>query len=162
MSTKTRHILAVCTGNICRSPIAEYILRDRLAPYPEWTVTSAGVFAGDGQPASPESVEVLAEQKIDASRHRSRMLTKDMLDEADHVLVMTESHRSTILAQWPHTADKVHVITEFSVPGSQRDDIADPIGQSTAVYRQTRDQIESAIADFLLVLADKGEIQPSS
>ncbi len=157
-----RHILAVCTGNICRSPLAEYLLKHRLAAYPEWTVSSAGVFAGEGQPASQESVDVLAEQGIDASGHRSRMLTLELVNEADYILVMTESHRSTILAQWPNAADKVHLITEFAVAGSQPEDIADPIGHSTAVYRRTRDQIDAAIADFLLVLVEKGEIQPAS
>lgn len=162
MNTKTRHILAVCTGNVCRSPLAEYLLRKHLAPYPEWTVSSAGVFAGNGQPASPESVEVLAEQGIDASAHRSRMLTRELLDGADYVLVMTQSHRHTILAQWPDVADKVHLITSFAVAGATQDEIADPIGQSTAVYRRTRDQIEAAIADFLLVLVEKDEITPTS
>ncbi len=160
MSSQTGQILAVCTGNTCRSPLAEYLLRQYLRAQPGWTVTSAGVMAGNGQSASEGSITVLAERKIDASAHRSRQLTREMVAEADYVLVMTQGHRDRIVAEWPELADKVHCITSFGVTG-ESEDIADPIGQSVNVYRYTRDQIDAAIADFLSHLANTGKISSS-
>lgn len=160
MSSQTGHILAVCTGNTCRSPLAEYLLRHYLRTQPGWTVASAGVMAGSGQSISEGSLAVLAERDIDASTHRSRPLTREMVDEADYVLVMTDGHRDRIVSEWPELAEKVHCITSFSVTG-KAEDIADPIGQSLNVYRYTRDQIDAAVADFLSHLANTGKISSS-
>jgi glycine hydroxymethyltransferase len=161
MDMKPKHIVAVCTGNTCRSPLAEHLLRLRLEAYPGWQVSSAGVMAGEGQPASAETVQVLREQGIDAEAHRSRLLTREMLAEADYVLVMTDGHRQNILAQWPDMADKVHCITSFGVAHTG-EDVPDPIGLSVQAYRQTRDRIDAAVTDFLLFLVEKGELGTTS
>lgn len=153
------YILTVCTGNICRSPMAEYLLRQQLGPDSEGRVSSAGVYATNGQPASEEAVRALAERGIDASAHRSRMLTRPMAEEADYILVMTRSHQDAICSQWPDLAAKVRGITAFRVARDQERDIPDPIGQSTDVYRQTCEQLNAALADFILYLADQGDIE---
>ncbi|MEM9883773.1 MAG: Sua5/YciO/YrdC/YwlC family protein, partial [Planctomycetota bacterium] len=96
------HWLLVCTGNTCRSPMAEVIARDALRGKPEVHIGSAGVYAGEGQPASPEAVEAVRPLGLDLSAHRSRPLTADLIASADFVFTMTESHRRAVLAQAPH------------------------------------------------------------
>ena len=101
MKPKDEHILFVCTGNVCRSPMAEYILRHRLGGKSGVTVESAGVIAPQGMPASAEAADVLEEWRIDISQHRSRMLTRELVEAATLILVMTEQHRKDVLSAFP-------------------------------------------------------------
>jgi len=153
-------ITFVCTGNVCRSPMAEYIFRHRIGQDAPWRVSSAGVYALDGSPPSPASVQALADWNMDLTPHRSRMLTQEIVDQSELIVVMTSGHKRDILDQWPEAAPKVRVITEFSVSGKAVD-VADPIGLSTHVYRKTRDQIDEAISDLILYLADRGPWTPA-
>lgn len=146
-------VILVCTGNICRSPMAEYLMRHRLGENTTWTVASAGVFAMDGAPASIEAVQALADLGIDGGGHRSQMLTGDLIQSATLLAVMTENHKRQILSHFPEAAGKVFRITEFGLGGSE-EDIADPIGQSLSVYRHTRDQIDSALPDLILYMKE--------
>lgn len=86
------NILVVCVGNICRSPMAEYLLRHKLAHKPGVVIASAGIGALVGRPADPIAVELLAEQGIDASTHRARQVTAGMLARADLILTMESKH----------------------------------------------------------------------
>ncbi len=153
----TRHLLFVCTGDICRSPMAEYILRHRLPPKPGWIVTSAGVAAPPNQPPSIEGVEALRELKIDLTPHRSRPLDAELVDSADMIVVMTGAHSREIERRFPGTRDKVHLLTSFGTSATS-DNIPDPIGGSVAVYRKVRDEIDSAITDLILYMKESGTL----
>jgi protein-tyrosine-phosphatase len=146
-------LLFVCTGNACRSPMAEYLLRDRLGPDSAWTVESAGTAAADGLPATPEAVRVLAEAQIDLSPHRSRRLTADLVEQADIVVVMTRMHQAEVLMRFPGARDKTFLFASFGTEPEIRD-IPDPIGQSTFVYRMTRNVLDSGMADLILHMKD--------
>jgi protein-tyrosine-phosphatase len=109
-----KRFLFLCTGNTCRSPMAEALLRKKAD---EWNlsieVKSAGVSALPGSAASPPAVEVLKEKGIDHSIHRSRPISKELLDWADVVLTMTRNHRQWLIHSYPEMVDKAHTLKEW-------------------------------------------------
>ena len=149
-----KKILIVCTGNVCRSPMAEYILRRRLSGQMEVVVQSAGVFAPYGAPASDEAVRVLREWDIELTPHRSQPLTAELVNDADIILVMTQQHLREIARNYPQASQRVFLLKSFGTSG-QSEDIPDPIGLPVHVYRQVRDRIDGAISDFILYMMER-------
>ena len=137
-------ILCVCTGNSCRSVMAEWLLRQRLCsasgegPPPDYTAASAGLAALDGMSASDETVRVLREQAgVDASAHRARRLADSMVRDAALILVMERWHVEEILRRVPDASAKVRLLSAFGQSHAQGvvgEDIIDPIGKPRDVY----------------------------
>ena len=146
-------ILFVCTGNVCRSPMAEGILRHATQSRGDYRVLSAGLGAIEGQPPSPYAVQAVRELGIDISSQRSRALTPDMVQQADYIFGMTHSHIDTVNLLYPQAAEKTFLLREFDETlDFFEKDISDPIGGSYEVYLNCRDQIEQGIVSLLRFL----------
>ncbi len=134
-------ILFICTGNICRSPMAAGLMRQRLAQagLNHHQVASAGVWALDGRPASDHAITVMAERGIDISDHIAHTVTADNMAEADLVLVMMRDQAQVLRNTWPQYDWKVRRLSEMA---GKRQDVSDPYGGSLEEYRACAEAIE--------------------
>lgn len=142
-------ILFVCTGNTCRSPMAEAILKDigdKKALDIE--VYSAGIFAQDDSPISGNSIEVLREIGIDITDYRASSVDQEMVKSSDLILTMGSSHKYFLKEKYPLAKGKTFTLLEY-VYGF-KDDIEDPYGGDLDIYRHTRDEIYQAIRELKL------------
>lgn len=136
-----KRILFVCTGNTCRSPMAEAILKSKKIDGLE--VKSAGIYAAMGSEASAHAKKVLDDHQIKHD-HLSNMLTTESVQWADLILTMTGSHKNAILQQYPQVREKVFTLKEFT--GEDYDvDVVDPFGGNLAIYQETFQELDKLI-----------------
>ncbi len=151
-SATVKHVLFVCTGNICRSPMAEGLFREAVKERGDVTVASAGVGTIHGQPPSLHAVEVLRPLGIDISRIRSQPLSEELVENATHIFAMTRGHLETIQLVFPEAADKAFLVCEFDKELSRSPDVPDPIGLGIDAYVRCRDTIQQALPSLLKFL----------
>jgi glycine hydroxymethyltransferase len=153
-----KNVLFVCTGNICRSPIAEGLFRRLTGNRKDIEVTSAGVHAVRGQPPSVYAVEVCAEEGANISDLRSQPLTGGLVDQATHIFAMTGAHVETIQTLFPQSAEKTFLLREFEEPGTTVwRDVPDPIGLGRDVYGDCARIIKNALPS-VLAFVEQGEL----
>ena len=134
-----KNILFVCTGNSCRSVMAEGLFKKYTESRKgEFMIGSAGINALDGYPSTLETIRVMQTEDIDISGHRSRRLTYEMAAMADHIYVMEEVHREIILRMMPEAKHKLELLSDYSPEhkaNAGHQDIPDPIRMSDSFYR---------------------------
>jgi protein-tyrosine phosphatase len=146
-------VLFVCTGNTCRSPMAETIFRKMVADRLGCAlgevqdrgvlVMSAGIAAMMGGRPSPVAVEVMKQMGLDLSDHTTQPLSERLVQQADLIFVMTRSHRHAILSEWPEAAERVRVLCY------NQGDVSDPIGGTADQYAKCAEQIKSELETWM-------------
>jgi protein-tyrosine-phosphatase len=146
-------VVLVCTGNTCRSPMAEALLKHKVAQKLHCKVTdledrgvvvmSAGISAAPGGRAAAEAVQTMMERSVDLAAHESQPLSDRVVRFADVIIAMTRGHREAILDQWPEAESRVHLIARG------RGDVSDPIGGPLEMYRRCADQLEAYLDEWI-------------
>lgn len=135
------NVLCICTGNICRSPMMEYLLTEELPKHGiDATVCGAGIATIDGEPPSAHAITVMNEIGIDIADHRSRQLTPAIADAADVCIVMTPQHGVELAFRYGFDPEKI-LMPEGGVP--------DPYGRSLREYRQCRETLVASLPTLI-------------
>jgi protein-tyrosine-phosphatase len=159
-----KSVLFVCTGNICRSPLAEALLRDYLEKQGaggRFRVGSAGTFALNGNPATREGQRAARRWGLDLSGHRARQVTGSLLAETDFILGMTRNHCYELAAEFPEFENRIYLALLFPrrlERGSDDGvDVPDPIGLSERQYTQVLEMMAPALPRLYKGLLEKEE-----
>jgi protein-tyrosine-phosphatase len=151
----SKRVLLVCSGNTCRSPLAEAMLRQALAAagIDGITVESAGIGAWEGAPASEGAYLVALEQGIDLSGHRARLLTREMVEQADLVLTMGRTQLGKVRELGGGA--RAHLLGEYAGRAGETAEISDPYGAELEQYRDTYRQLAALMPTVVSRLADR-------
>ena len=143
----TKIILFVCTGNTCRSAMAEgifkKILKERKEDNSSFNILSAGISALPGISPTPEAIKVMSEQGIDISRHHAQELREEIIKKADLILVMANKHKEYVHKEFPFAQNKTFLLKKFTLNNKTENnkknernyEIIDPIGRKIEFYR---------------------------
>ena len=153
MSGSSAHALFVCTGNTCRSPMAEGLFRTAVGEN-GISVSSAGVAAYEGGPASQETLDILAERGLSLEGFCSRMVDEMIIQEATHIFCMTRGHLDTLEELYPEDRDKFYLVCEFAeIDGQVGRDVPDPIGGGRRAYEEVAVCLDVALEGVVGFLA---------
>ena len=157
----TKTILFVCTGNTCRSAMAEGIFKKMLKEKTEddskFNILSAGISALSGMSATPEAIKVMAEQGINISRHIATQAQEDLVKKADLILVMSKRHKDYIKTKFTFNQDKIYLLKEFAQIGEFKNiqktdgnyEVVDPLGRTIEFYRIVARELKENLEKIL-------------
>lgn len=141
-----KKIMFICTGNICRSAMAEKMMAKMIKEHnKDIEVFSCGVFAENGDLPTDEAIEVMKEHNIDLTTHKATNIINSNIKEMDLILCATLSHKYSVIQMYPELKDKVFTIKEYVDGPSNNMDIKDPWGYNIIVYRNCAKELESYI-----------------
>lgn len=143
-----KSILFVCTGNTCRSPLAEGLFLHMLKCDDQFKASSAGLHTVKGLPASSYTIEVLIKHGIDFSLFRSQPVSRCLIEESTHVFAMTHGHLRELLILYPEHQKKFFLLNE----GTTQEDIVDPIGGNLLTYQECSLSIQRALENIIMMI----------
>jgi len=153
---KIRHVLFVCSGNTCRSPMAaalfEKLWRLEAGGW-DLQVKSAGTSALPGFQATNHGIAAMERRQIDLSEHRSTSVSEQLLWDADLILTMTKSHKDSICRIWPHVGQRVFTMMEYI---GQDGDVIDPFGGTAEHYELTASHLEQLLGPIITRIRREG------
>lgn len=155
---KIRSVLFVCTGNSCRSVMAEGLLKKHLKEEGKdhIEVMSAGVSAIDDAPPTNETVDAMRKAGVNIQGFKSRYLSEELIKKADLILVMSSHHMDAVIRKVPDAAGKVHLLKQYGVQDDSRPceelDIPDPIGQTSEFYEKVLETIDEETKRIAAIL----------
>lgn len=153
MPSAANRVLFVCTGNTCRSPMAECLFREATKDRDDVEVSSAGVSAYDGGMASGEAHDLMKERGLSLEAFRSRQVTRDMVEGATHVFCLTARHAGTLLRAFPEMEGKVALVCDYlEINGQTGLDVPDPYGQGLPAYEMTLEVLDEAMPTLVAQL----------
>jgi protein-tyrosine phosphatase len=132
-------VLFVCTGNLHRSPMAEYLFKEKIDPSQDWQIESAGTYTRDGIPTTPKVLTVLQTYGIDANGHRSMEITRELIESHNLILCLASNHKEALRAEFPDLAGRVYLLSEMA--GIQMD-VEDPIGGPLVEFEAAAREID--------------------
>lgn len=163
MSSDTFNILFVCSGNSCRTPMAEGLMKTKIPPAltGKVSVASAGTLGIYGAPATDHAVQVASEFGADVSDHRSQGISAELAQWADIIFAMSFEHREFLQRHFPRSRDNVFLLRSFDRPAdaAQNDSISDPVGGSLELYRECclliNEELDRILPRLLTLIAEK-------
>jgi glycine hydroxymethyltransferase len=147
-----KKVLFICTGNVCRSPMAEGLLRSMADGRGRIEVASAGLGAGRGQPPSLHAIDALRAEGIDISGIRSQPVSADLLEDADFIFTMTRDHLDMLLLLYPEMAPKARLLRFEDAAKGGRADVTDPIGGTRDTYEACKEDIKRALPRIFAIV----------
>jgi len=144
-----KNIMFVCTGNTCRSPMAEALMKKLLKEnnIDGINVISRGLSVFENSPASENSIKAIEKYDVDLTSHRAKSLSPDEVEYCDLILTMSSNHKNIIISAFPDVKEKIFTIYEFSF--NKDADISDPFGGNIKIYEKCLDEIYKCIKEII-------------
>lgn len=157
MTRQIKNLLFVCTGNICRSPFAQGLFLKLSADkgIKDVAARSAGLFALPGNQATYLAQRVAAEHHVDLAEHKAQIVTADLADLSNLILVMEQHHKNDLVSDFPEASGRVRLLRHFARYGSRDRGIADPYGLDNDAYRFCFLDIEDAVSGLIEFLTEQ-------
>ncbi len=148
------NIIFVCTGNTCRSPMAEGYFKNlcKNANKKDITISSAGLFANEDFMPSQQSVQVMQNYEIDIRDYKSTQLSMDLIKNADLIITMTDGHKNQILQYSPESEEKIHLLLEYA---NKQTNVADPFGGTFEIYNVCFNEMKEALDNLFCDIINK-------